>query len=626
MADTPLSSYPIRTLTHVLGHDGSITPLVGKMDVTALGGSGTPGGSATQLQYNTGSGFGGVTGSAVDGAGALSLTSPLTLTQSSAINAPVLRNAASTSTGFGFAFSNWAFVVSNASVHMVWAAGKAMMRSDVALGWASGTDPSGDAIDVNLYRQGAGVLAQSNAANAQAFRVYKTTDNNTTPGVYERGTFDWTTTANTLTIGAQMAGGTLRPLNLVGSALTFNGSPIVGGPGGGGAVVSATPPAFTGDGQLWWENDTGAFHVEYSSAWVAVTPVPAALTKINDTNVTLTLGGTPGTALQQPVSLTLGWTGTLSAVRGGTNQASYTSGDMLFADSSATLAKLALAAAGSALLSGTVPSWGKIGNAHLATAAAFTLKANNTASVAAPTDVSITGLAVKGTPTVSDFVLISDAGAAGELKKIAWAAGGSGSPGGAAGSIQYNNTTFGGFGSYSSNILRVANGANAQILNVYRQTDSDTTPLNAEWFAIDWQAAGAGGVYLYPDAVGTGVRRDLFFGGHPSLSSPSNTTIRAGNSGSVSIQGGGSAQLHLGYVAVNGWNIDANGHLIPFNTNQRDIGEATYKPRTVYQYTTAFQPVAYSALPAAPTEGMLACVTDAAVNTFGAVVSAGSGG
>lgn len=46
---------------------------------------------------------------------------------------------------------------------------------------------------------------------------------------------------------------------------------------------------------------------------------PSALTKSDDTNVTLTLGGTPATALLQSVSLTLGWTGTLAIGRGGTN-------------------------------------------------------------------------------------------------------------------------------------------------------------------------------------------------------------------------------------------------------------------------------------------------------------------
>lgn len=43
-----------------------------------------------------------------------------------------------------------------------------------------------------------------------------------------------------------------------------------------------------------------------------------ALTKVNDTNVTLTLGGSPTDALLRATSLTLGWTGQLSAARGGT--------------------------------------------------------------------------------------------------------------------------------------------------------------------------------------------------------------------------------------------------------------------------------------------------------------------
>lgn len=44
-----------------------------------------------------------------------------------------------------------------------------------------------------------------------------------------------------------------------------------------------------------------------------------ALTKTDDTNVTLTLGGAPTTALLNATSLTLGWTGILAPSRGGTN-------------------------------------------------------------------------------------------------------------------------------------------------------------------------------------------------------------------------------------------------------------------------------------------------------------------
>ena len=64
---------------------------------------------------------------------------------------------------------------------------------------------------------------------------------------------------------------------------------------------------------------------------------PAALTKTDDTNVTLTLGGTPGTALLQNVSLTLGWTGVLAISRGGTGLGTLgTANQLLRVNSSAT--------------------------------------------------------------------------------------------------------------------------------------------------------------------------------------------------------------------------------------------------------------------------------------------------
>lgn len=54
-------------------------------------------------------------------------------------------------------------------------------------------------------------------------------------------------------------------------------------------------------------------------ATTAQLPTPAALTKTDDANVTLTLGGTPTTALLQATSLTLGWSGQLALTRGGSN-------------------------------------------------------------------------------------------------------------------------------------------------------------------------------------------------------------------------------------------------------------------------------------------------------------------
>jgi len=75
-------------------------------------------------------------------------------------------------------------------------------------------------------------------------------------------------------------------------------------------------------GRLSFNNITDARKWEFpdASGTLALTSdipsiTPAALTKTNDTNVTLTLGGSPSTALLQGVSLTLGWTGTLADSR-----------------------------------------------------------------------------------------------------------------------------------------------------------------------------------------------------------------------------------------------------------------------------------------------------------------------
>jgi len=59
----------------------------------------------------------------------------------------------------------------------------------------------------------------------------------------------------------------------------------------------------------------------------------------------------------------IGWK-TVPATAGGTGQTNYTTGDLLYASSSAALSKLADVATGNALISGGVgvaPSWGKFG-------------------------------------------------------------------------------------------------------------------------------------------------------------------------------------------------------------------------------------------------------------------------
>jgi hypothetical protein len=73
-----------------------------------------------------------------------------------------------------------------------------------------------------------------------------------------------------------------------------------------------------------------------------VTPPPSgsALTKTDDTNVTLALGGSPLTALLNAASITVGWSGTLAAARGGTGLSALGAGVATFlgTPSSGTLA------------------------------------------------------------------------------------------------------------------------------------------------------------------------------------------------------------------------------------------------------------------------------------------------
>lgn len=84
---------------------------------------------------------------------------------------------------------------------------------------------------------------------------------------------------------------------------------------------------------------TGTGVVSAAPTWdtILAADIPgSALTKVDDTNVTLTLGGTPATALLAATSLTLSWTGTLATSRGGTAHGNYTAGSVIFAGASGT--------------------------------------------------------------------------------------------------------------------------------------------------------------------------------------------------------------------------------------------------------------------------------------------------
>lgn len=141
------------------------------------------------------------------------------------------------------------------------------------------------------------------------------------------------------------------------------------------------------------------------SADRTLTITGSALTKTDDTNVTLTLGGTPSTALLVAASLTLGWTGQLALTRGGTNASlTASNGGIVYSTASAFAILAGTATANQLLLSGlsTTPSWST--STYPATNAVSTLLYASSANVMAALATANSGVLVTsgtGVPSIS---------------------------------------------------------------------------------------------------------------------------------------------------------------------------------------------------------------------------------
>lgn len=223
------------------------------------------------------------------------------------------------------------------------------------LSWSTATYPGSTTINQILYSSSANVVAGI------------TTGNN---GVLITSAGGVPSISSTLPAAVQ---GNITAVGTIASG-TWNGSGITVPYGGTGvASFTAYMPVCGGTtttGVLQSVSTAGAvagYALCYVSnaalpTWQAVggTFTPAALTKTDDTNVTMTLGGTPATALLQATSMTLGWTGQLSLARGGTN-ASLTAntGGIVYSGASALAILAGTATANQVLLSGmtAAPIW-----------------------------------------------------------------------------------------------------------------------------------------------------------------------------------------------------------------------------------------------------------------------------
>lgn len=175
--------------------------------------------------------------------------------------------------------------------------------------------------------------------------------------------------------------------------------PLAGGTMAGAVNMAAT---YAITGLPAPSASTDAVNKAYADALVA----GAALTRVNDTNVTLALGGTPTTSLLDAVSLTLGWTGELAVTRGGTGAATFTAYSVLCAgvtDTGALQNVSGLGTSGQVLISqgaGALPEWGDAPGTGTVDAGTI----NQLAYYAA------TGTAVSGLATANSGVLVTSAG------------------------------------------------------------------------------------------------------------------------------------------------------------------------------------------------------------------------
>lgn len=183
-------------------------------------------------------------------------------------------------------------------------------------------------------------------------------------------------------------------------------SPVLGTPSSGtltsctgyqsANLSGAVPATLGGTGQTVYT----VGDIVYASTTTALSKLAAGTTKY-----ALVANGAGVAPSYQQISLTAGVTGALPVANGGTSFSTYSTGDILYASSTSALSKLVAAATGNVLISGTTPSWGKVG---LTTHVSGTLPVGNggTNGTATPT----AGAIAYGTGTAYAFTAAGTAG------------------------------------------------------------------------------------------------------------------------------------------------------------------------------------------------------------------------
>jgi hypothetical protein len=247
---------------------------------------------------------------------------------------------------------------------------------------------------------------------------------------------------------------------------------------------------------------------------------PSPLTAANDTNITLTLGGTPATALLQASSITAGWTGTLAAGRlnGNVVQAVVNDTNVTGSIAAQTLTlgwTGTLAAARFPALTGDVTNTagtlattianGAVSNAKMANMAANSIKGNNTGSAATPIDLTgtqTTAMLDTVTTSLKGLAPASGGGTTNFLRAdLTWAA-----PTAAAALTSINTMTGPAITIAAGTGISIANASNTVTVTNTASAPSTpttqvfltgsgtyTTPANVRWLEVTVIGGGAGG-------------------------------------------------------------------------------------------------------------------------------------
>lgn len=255
---------------------------------------------------------------------------------------------------------------------------------------------------------------------------------------------------------------------------------------------------------------TVTFPTSGTLATTSQIPTGAALTKADDTNVTLTLGGSSTTALVNAASITAGWTGQLGLTRGGTAASLTASNGGIVYSNASTLAVLAgTATAGQMLQSGasTTPAWST--STYPATNGISTLLYASSANVMAALPTANSSVLVTSSGGVPSLSTTLPSGLAATNMTLTTPTLGAATAttitfnpttGGVVGTTTNNNTNAGNVGEFVSSVVPIGTPVS---LTTNTPIDITSIPLTAgDWDA--WGNVGFTGNALTTFAIGRG--------------------------------------------------------------------------------------------------------------------------